>query len=677
MNPDRLDDLCVNTIRALAMDAVQKANSGHPGTPMGMAGLGYVLWTGYLRHNPKNPTWPDRDRFVLSMGHASMLIYSLLHLTGYDLPLDEIETFRQWGSRTPGHPESGHTPGVETTTGPLGQGIANAVGMAIAERFLAAQFNRDGHIIVDHRTYVFCSDGDLMEGVAYEAASLAGHLQLGKLICFYDANGISIDGSTTLTLSEDVAARFGSMGWHVLTIDGMNLGEIGPAIEAAQAETTRPSMIISPTRIGYPSPNKTDRASAHGAPLGDEEVRLTKEAMGWPSDRSFEIPEAALTVFRQCIERGARLESEWKQKFESYTKAFPEDSARFLAQMKGDLPDGWDSELPSFDTKQGGMATRNAGKTVLNTLARRIPNLIGGSADLSESTLTVIEGGGSHSSTNPAGRNIHFGIREHAMGSLGNGMAAHGGVIPFGSTFLIFSDYQRPAIRLAALSGFHNLFIFSHDSVALGEDGPTHQPVEHLASLRAMPNLVVLRPADANETAWAWKAALAHKGPSVIALTRQKLPILDRNRYASPSGVLQGAYILSETDDCEPEAIIIATGSEVHLALDAQDALAKEGLPVRVVSMPSWELFAAQPKAYRDHILPSHVETRVAVEAASPLGWERWVGAKGVIIGIDRFGASAPGGVIMEKLGFTVENVVRHVRAAIQASGPILSRRSD
>lgn len=661
---DTLDALCINTIRALSMDAVQKANSGHPGTPMGMATLAYVLWTQHLRHNPSNPHWPDRDRFVLSMGHASMLLYSMLHLTGYDLTLDEIKNFRQWGSRTPGHPEFGLTPGVEVTTGPLGQGFANGVGMAIAGQFLAAQFNRPGHTVVDHHIYAFCSDGDLMEGISYEAASLAGHLKLGRLIYFYDANQITIDGSSKISLTEDVAKRFEGLEWHVQTIDGMVASQIGPAIAAAKAATDRPSMIIAPTHIGFPSPNKQDTSSAHGAPLGEEEIKLTKQVMGWP-DEPFHIPDEALAHFRQCVSRGKQFEGDWQRRFDAYRAAFPADAARFEAQMTGKLPDGWEKALPVFAPKDGPVATRKAGQKVLNAFAAKLPNLIGGAADLAESTLTVIDGSGSFIPEDRGGRNIHYGIREHAMGSLNNGMAAHGGVIPFGSTFFVFSDYQRPSIRLAALSHYHNIFVFTHDSVGLGEDGPTHQPIEHLASLRAMPHLVVLRPADANEVSWAWKVALGRRGPSVIVLTRQSLPILDRSVYPSAENLTKGAYILSDANGGTLKAIIVATGSEVALALQSQEALAKDGIPVRVVSMPSWELFAEQPQAYRDTVLPPTITARVSVEAASPFGWERWVGSQGTIIGIDRFGASAPGSVVLEKLGFTVANVTNHVRALV------------
>jgi len=660
-----LDQLCINTIRTLSMDAVQKANSGHPGTPMGMAGLAYTLWTKHLRFNPANPQWANRDRFVLSMGHASMLLYSMLHLTGYDLTLDDLKNFRQWESRTPGHPEFHHTPGVEVTTGPLGQGFANGVGMAIAEQFLGAQFNRPGHTIVDHYVYAFCSDGDLMEGVTSEAASIAGHLKLGKLIYFYDANQITIDGHTSITFTEDVGKRFEAYGWHVQHVDGMDIAQANAAIERAKSEPERPSLIIAPTHIGYPSPNKQDTSAAHGSPLGEDEVRLTKEKMGWPPDAHFLIPDEVLAHMRHCRERGGQLEADWKAKFADYRGKFAKEAAQFEAQIAGELPDGWEAALPVFKPGDGPIATRKTGRKVLNVFAQKIPNLIGGSADLAESNLTVVEGSPSFSAEDRSGRNIHFGIREHAMGSIGNGMAAHGGVIPFGSTFLIFSDYQRPAIRLAALSGHRNIFVFTHDSVGLGEDGPTHQPIEHLSSLRAMPNVVVLRPADANETAWTWRFALGHSGPSVIALTRQNLPILDQTVYGSAAGVMKGAYVLSDAKNTDPRAIIMATGSEVSVALDAQRTLASANIPVRVVSMPSWELFEQQDQSYRDAVLPPTITARVSVEAAATLGWERWVGTRGHAIGIDRFGASAPGGTVMQKLGITVDNVVAQVKELV------------
>ncbi|GAB4314856.1 MAG: transketolase [Candidatus Zixiibacteriota bacterium] len=664
LTQQQLDQLCINTIRTLSMDAVQKANSGHPGTPMGMAGIGYALWTQKLKHNPANPLWPDRDRFVLSMGHASMLLYSLLHLTGYDVTIDDIKNFRQWGSITPGHPEARLTPGVETTTGPLGQGFANGVGMAIAEAFLAAQFNRPGHTIVDHYVYAFCSDGDIMEGVASEAASLAGHLKLGKLIYFYDQNQISIDGDTAITFSEDVGKRFESYGWHVQHIDGMDHTQVGPAVERAQSETSKPSLIIAPTHIGYPSPNKQDTASAHGAPLGEDEVRLTKEKLNWPADEHFLVPAEALMVFRKCQQRGAQWEREWTERFDAYRRDFPELARQFERQIAGELPDGWHAHLPVFDHHDKPLATRKAGQTVLHAIAKTVPNLIGGSADLVSSTGTNFPDGGSFSANDRSGRNIHFGVREHAMGSIGNGIAAHGGVIPMGSTFLIFSDYQRPAIRLAGLSHFQNIFVYTHDSVGLGEDGPTHQPIEHLPSLRAIPNCVTFRPADANETTYAWRVAMERKdGPTVIALTRQNVPILDRTKYAAADGTLRGAYVLSDADDFR--AIIIATGSEVAVALEAQETLAKENVPVRVVSMPSWELFSAQDQSYRDQVLPPSMTARVSVEAAATLGWERWVGTQGRMVGIDRFGASAPGQTVLNELGINAANVVANVKSLL------------
>ncbi len=660
----QLDQLCINTIRTLSMDAVQKANSGHPGTPMGMAGIGYALWTQQLKHNPGNPLWADRDRFVLSMGHASMLLYSLLHLTGYNVTLDDIKNFRQWESITPGHPEAKLTPGVETTTGPLGQGFGNGVGMAIAETFLAEQFNRPGHTIVDHYIYALCSDGDIMEGVSSEAASLAGHLKLNKLIYFYDQNQISIDGDTAKTFTEDVGKRFESYGWHVQHIDGMDHTEVGPAIERAKRESNKPSLIISPTHIGYPSPNKQDTAAAHGSPLGEDEVRLTKEKIGWPPDEQFLIPAEALVVFRECQTRGEQWEREWRERFDAYRDEHPELARQFERQMTGELPDGWDKDLPVFDSNDKPLATRKAGQKVLHAIAKSIPNIIGGSADLVGSTGTDFPDSGSFSAEDRTGRNIHFGVREHAMGSLGNGMAAHGGVIPMGSTFLIFSDYQRPTIRLAALSHFQNIFIYTHDSVGLGEDGPTHQPIEHLASLRAIPNLVTFRPADPNETTYAWKAAMERKnGPTAMALTRQGVPILDRSKYASAEGALRGAYVLSDADNAT--AIIIATGSEISAALEAQEALATENIPVRVVSMPSWELFAAQEQAYRDEVLPPSITARVSVEAASTLGWERWVGQYGKMVGIERFGASAPGKTVLTELGISADNVVQQVKSLL------------
>jgi transketolase len=655
-----LDQLSINTIRMLAVDAVEKARSGHPGMPMGTAALAYVLWTRFLKHSPVNPQWPDRDRFVLSAGHGSMLLYSLLYLTGYDLPLDELKQFRQWGSRTPGHPEFGLTSGVETTTGPLGQGFANGVGMAIAEAFLAAHFNRPGHTIVDHYTYAIVSDGDLMEGVASEAASLAGHLQLGKLIYLYDDNGISIDGSTDLTFSERVGQRFDAYGWHVQEIsDGNDLPALDAALRAAQAEHTRPSLLIVHTHIAYGSPGKQDSAEAHGAPLGAEEVKRTKEFFHWPQEPQFVVPEEVLTHFRMAIQRGQRQEAEWRSRFASYAAAYPDLAAEWQLALRRELPMGWEASLPTFKAEDGAMATRVASGLVLNAIAPMVPYLIGGSADLATSNNTLLRGAGEFSPQNRGGRNLYFGVREHGMGAALNGITLHGGLISYGATFLIFSDYMRPAIRLAALSELPVIYIFTHDSIGLGEDGPTHQPVEHLAALRAIPQLTVIRPADANETAVAWRVALTQqRGPVALVLTRQNLPIFDRTRMAAPDGLERGAYVLIDAAGGAPELILIASGSEVPLAVEACTSLAQQGVPTRVVSMPSWELFEQQPQAYRETVLPPSVRKRVAIEAGVPQGWRDYVGPEGDIIGLTRFGASAPGPVVMDKLGFNVPNVV-------------------
>jgi len=662
-----LDDLCINTIRTLAMDAVQKANSGHPGLPMGAAAMAYTLWSRYLKHNPTNPQWPNRDRFVLSAGHGCMLLYALLHLTGYDLPIEEIMQFRQWGSRTPGHPEHGLTPGVEATTGPLGQGFGNAVGMAIAERFLAEHFNRPGFPIVDHYTYAIVSDGDLMEGVSSEAASLAGHLRLGKMIYLYDDNEISIEGSTDLTFTEDVGRRFEAYNWHVQHVQGNDIEAVARAIEAAQAEAQRPSLIIAQTHIAYGSPHKQDTADAHGAPLGEEEVRVTKEALGWPVEPAFFIPPEALAHFRRTVDRGRAWESEWQQLFDAYAEQYPQLADRWRMVMAGELPADWDAHLPHFRPEDGPMATRVASGKTLNALAERLPTLVGGSADLAPSTSTYLRDRGDLEPESYGGHNMHFGVREHAMGAIVNGMALHGGVIPYASTFLIFSEYMRPPIRLAALTGLHVVFVFTHDSVGLGEDGPTHQPVEHLAALRAIPHLTVIRPADANETAEAWRVAIQAKGPAVLALTRQNLPVLDRTVLAPAAGLARGAYVLAEaTDGRRPEIILIATGSEVSLALAAREELARRGLAARVVSMPSWELFEEQPPSYKDEVLIPDITARLAIEAGVPQGWCRYVGNDGDVLGLERFGASAPGKTVLENLGFTVENVVARAQALLQ-----------
>ncbi|RNC67947.1 MAG: transketolase [Desulfuromonadales bacterium] len=676
------DELCINTIRFLAVDAIQKANSGHPGLPMGAAPMAYVLWDRFLRHNPANPAWFDRDRFVLSAGHGSMLLYSLLHLTGYDLSLDELQRFRQWGSRTPGHPERGHAPGVETTTGPLGQGVGNAVGMAMAEAHLAARYNRPGHDIVSHYTYCLAGDGDLMEGVAAEAVSLAGHLGLGRLICLYDDNRISLAAATDLAFTEDRGARFAACGWHVQTVaDGNNLAAVGEALDRARGETARPSLILVRTHIGYGSPNRQDTFEAHGSPLGEAEVRLAKERLGWPVEPVFYVPDEALRHFRQAVARGATTEAAWNGRFAAYERAFPALAAEFRHAMTGRLPAGWDEALPVFPADQKGMATRAASGKVLNALTPRLPALVGGSADLNPSTQTALAGQGDFE--NPAlipadrqgavggewgygGRNIHFGVREHGMGAILNGMAAHGGTIPFGATFLTFADYLRPSLRLAALMGLHVIHVFTHDSIALGEDGPTHQPVEHLASLRVIPDLVVIRPADANETSVAWQASLESLGrPVALILSRQNLPTLDRSRYAPAEGLRRGGYVLADAETGELDLILIASGSEVALALAARERLAEAGLRVRVVSLPSWELFDEQPREYRDAVLPPGVAKRLAIEAGSPFGWERYTGCGGGVMGVERFGASAPGDVVMREYGFTVENICRRARSLL------------
>jgi len=663
---DHLDQLCINTIRMLAADAVQKAKSGHPGMPMGAAAMAYVLWTRFLKHNPANPKWPDRDRFILSAGHGCMLQYALLHLTGYDLSLEDLQRFRQWESRTPGHPEYGLTPGVETSTGPLGQGVGNGIGMAIAEGWLAAQFNRPGHTIVDHYTYAIVSDGDLMEGVASEAASLAGHLKLGKLIYLYDDNHVSIEGNTDLTFTEDVGRRFEAYGWHVQRVaDGNDLRAMDGAIRAAQAETTRPSLILARTHIGYGSPNKQDSHKAHGEPLGEEEVRLTKGNLGWPHEPAFLIPEEAGREFRKALERGRKWEAEWRERLRAYATAFPQEAARWDTLMDGKLPEGWDAGLPTFGPNEPAIATRAASGKALQVLYSNVPNLMGGSADLAPSTNTYIKEFGEFQAGSSGGRNLRFGVREHAMGAITNGMAVHGGIRPFTATFLIFSDYMRPAVRLAALMEIPVVFIFTHDSIGLGEDGPTHQPIEHLMALRAIPGLTVIRPADANETVEAWRVALAQHGPTCLVLTRQNLPILDRSVMHAGGGVERGAYVMADASGGKPQVILIATGSEVSVAMGAQRLLAEKGVVARVVSMPSWELFERQSPKYRANVLPPDVSARVAVEAGSPQGWYKYVGTGGDVVGMTRFGASAPGRVNLEKFGFTPENVAARALALL------------
>jgi transketolase len=663
----KLDDLCVNTIRMLSVDGVEKANSGHPGLPMGAAGMDYVLWTRFLRHNPLHPKWYDRDRFVLSAGHGSMLLYSLLHLTGYDLSLEELMNFRQWGSKTPGHPEYGHTPGVETTTGPLGQGFANGVGMAIAERYLAAHFNQPGHVIVDHYTYVIVGDGDLMEGISHEAASLAGHLGLGKLICLYDDNHISIEGSTDIAFTESRTARFEAYGWHVQKVDdGNDLEAIETAITEAQKETGRPSFIAVRTHIGYGSPNKQDKSVAHGEPLGTEEIRLTKENLGWPIEPPFLIPDEASTHFRQAVDNGEAIEARWQEDFSSYKEANPDLAREWDMWMNGNLPEGWDNDIPDFPADKKGMATRVASGSVLNAVAPRLPNLLGGSADLAPSNKTEIKGEKDFQADIYKGRNLRFGVREHAMGSILNGMALHGGLMPYGGTFLVFSDYMRPAIRLAALMDLKVIYVFTHDSIGLGEDGPTHQPVEHLSALRTIPNLTVIRPCDANETSEAWRYALeSQNGPIALALSRQSLPTLDRTIFAPASELSRGAYILHDTRDGKPDVILIATGSEVPIALEAYEKLEEKGVKARVVSMPSWELFDKQPEDYQCQVLPFEIKSRIAIEAGITQGWHRYVGSTGEVIGLDSFGASAPYKILYEKFGITVEQVVEKALALL------------
>jgi transketolase len=671
-----IDELCINTLRTLSIDAIQKADSGHPGLPLGAAPMAYVLWTHFLKHNPKNPNWYDRDRFVLSAGHGSMLLYSLLHMTGYSLSLEQIKQFRQWGSITPGHPESELTPGVEVTTGPLGQGFANGVGMAIAEAYLAARFNKPEFNIIDHYTYGIVSDGDLMEGVAAEAASLAGHLQLGKLIYLYDDNHMTLSASTHLSFSENTQKRFDAYGWHTQTVeDGNDIQAIEKAIEAARQMTNKPSLILIKTIIGYGSPHKEDTFEVHGSPLGAEEVKLTKQFLGWPEKPAFYIPDKAEKHFRQAVTNGKAEEKKWNETLSSYGKKYPELAKEFKQFSKRELPSGWDKNIPVFAADEKGMATRDASEKVMQAFSPMMPGFIGGSADLNTSTKTALDNLGTFASPNNAkgdmqgsikggwnyaGQNIFYGIREHAMGSISNGLATFPGIIPFTATFLIFSDYMRPPIRLAALMQLQVIYVFTHDSIALGEDGPTHQPIEQLANLRAVPNLTVIRPADANETAEAWKVAIeTQHNPVALILTRQKIAVFDRKKYAAAKGLRRGAYIISEAPKAKPQIILIATGSEVSLALAAKEKLATKKISVRVVSMPSWELFSAQSKQYRESILPPKITKRLAIEMGVSQGWDRYIGEKGDIISIEKFGASAPSSILLQQYGFTIENVCK------------------
>ena len=684
LSPAQLDQLSINTIRFLSVDAVEKAKSGHPGLPLGAAPMAYVLWTRLLQHNPTNPHWFNRDRFVLSAGHGSMLLYSLLHLTGYDLPLEQIKQFRQWGSVTPGHPERGVTPGVEITTGPLGQGFGNGVGLAIAEAYLAARYNRPGFEIIHHFTYGLVSDGDLMEGVAAEAASLAGHLKLGKLIYLYDNNHITLAASTQLTFTEDRAQRFAAYGWHTQSIDdGNNLDALDVAIRAAQQETERPSLILVRTHIGYGSPHKQDTFSAHGSPLGEEEVTLTKENLRWPVGPPFLVPEAVEQHCRQAVHRGRLAEAEWHQKFAAYEQQYPALACELGLLIAGELPPGWDANLPRFPADAKGLATRVASGSIMEAMSQTLPGLIGGSADLNPSTYTELSNAGNfeHPTTavgdlqgsasggwSYAGRNLQFGVREHGMGAILNGLATHGGMIPFGSTFLTFSDYMRPPIRLAALMGIQVVYVFTHDSLALGEDGPTHQAVEQVASLRAIPQLMVIRPADANETAVAWQVAIETRDrPVALILTRQSVPTLDRSQFAAADGLRRGAYILADPPQGDPHVILIASGSEVGLIVAARRALQEQHIAVRLVSMPCWELFEIQSREYRDSVLLPSIHARLAVEAGVTQGWHRYVGDQGDVIGVDRFGASAPGPVVMREYGFTVEHVCRRAMALVKS----------
>lgn len=659
-NKFSIQQLAINTIRTLSIDAVQKANSGHPGMPLGCAPIAYLLYYKLMKHNPNNPKWVNRDRFILSAGHGSMLLYSILHLSGYDVSIDDLKNFRQWNSKTPGHPEYGHTPGVETTTGPLGQGFATAIGMAVARDYLASLFNKDRFQLIDHYIYGICSDGDLMEGISHEAASFAGHHKLGKLIFFYDDNGISIDGKTSITYSDDVQKRFEAYGWNVLRVNDVNnLSELETAAHNARNNSDRPTLIITKTHIGFGSPNKQDTSAAHGAPLGVDEAKLTKKNLGWNYDEDFFVPAEVYEHFAGIKQCGNETEENWNKLFKSYKEKYPNDAELFENIFNNNFGNQWEEKIPVFSEA---MATRAASGKVLNAIAKDLPTLIGGSADLAESNNTTLKDFKSFSAENRSGRNIHFGVREHAMGAIINGMALYGGIIPYGATFLIFSDYLKPALRLSALMNLKTIFVFTHDSIGLGEDGPTHQPIEQLASLRAIPNLVVIRPADANETAEAWKFAIKHKdGPVVLALTRQKVPCYDRNILSSAEMLQKGAYVLKESSD-NPDIILIASGSEVELILKASEILEEEGIKARVVSFPSWELFEKQTDDYKKKIFPENVKARLAVEAGVKLGWEKYIGENGDIICMNTFGASAPDKILFEKFGFTVENIVNKAK---------------
>ena len=677
MTQESLQEKAINTIKFLSVDGVQTANSGHPGLPMGNAGIAYAIWMKILKYNPKNPKWFNRDRFVLSGGHGSMLTYSMLHLTGYDLPMAELKSFRQWDSITPGHPEYGLTPGIEVTTGPLGQGFANGVGMAIAEAHLAAEFNRPGHIIVDHYIYAIVTDGDLMEGVTSEAASLAGHLKLGKLIYFYDDNQITIDGPTDLAFTEDRAARFKAYGWHVSHVDDpFDITALVEAVDAAK-EDPRPSIIMVNTTIGHGLPTVEGTADAHGSPPGWEEIEEAKKNADWPLEPRFYIPDDVREHFLSKVEEGRLMENSWEKKVAAYREAFPEMASEFSRRVDGQLPDGWESALPKFPPDEKGMATRAASGKVLNALAKVLPEMMGGSADLAPSNKTWIDGEPSFQKDTPEGRNMHFGVREHGMGAIVNGMSVHGGLIPYGGTFLVFLDYVRPAVRLSALSEYPSIWIFTHDSIGVGEDGPTHQPVEHIASLRIIPGLVTIRPADANETAQAWRFAIAYKHPVALLLTRQKVPTIDRELYGSAEGLQQGAYVLADIGDNDPELILMASGSEVGLALKAGRNLAAEGVNVRVVSFPSWELFEKQDQAYKDQVLPPGIKKRLAVEAGVKMGWEHWVGESGQVVSIEKFGASAPGDLVMQEYGFNVANVIKTAQSLLNARSSDIENRNN